>query len=160
MNKLSENAFKEIASCGPAYRSGKIRRILLSLLPLIASLTVLISVCGCNGGGKTKPALSRELLTFTPASPEKQVLTKDGKSPQIIITNYNETATDALGRTLPTSEETGLPKKDKYVGLFYSLWTSEISAPVDVSKVLALNPDKPDYGPKWGFGFWSEPGTG
>ena len=66
---------------------------------------------------------SLEQLTFTPASPEGQVLTEDGHSPQIVIRNYNETATDALGRTLLTSEEVGLPKENRYVGIFYSIWT-------------------------------------
>ena len=31
-------------------------------------------------------------------------------------------ATDDLGRKTPTSEETGIVKKDKYVGMFYFLW--------------------------------------
>lgn len=67
------------------------------------------------------PAVSLDQLSFTPGSPEGQVLTEKGHSPQIIIRNYNETATDALGRELPTSAEAGLPKEGKYVGLFYSL---------------------------------------
>ena len=108
----------------------------------------------------TPPSVSLDLLTFTPASPAGQVLTEKGNSPQIIITNYNETATDALGRVLPTSEETGLPKEDKYVGLFYSLWTADISAPVDNSKVMATNPYNPDFGGRYGFCFWTEPETG
>lgn len=106
------------------------------------------------------PSNSLDLLTFSPASPEGQVLTEDGKSPQILITNYNETAIDALGRKLPTSEETGLPKENKYIGLFYSLWTADIKAPTDVSKVLAENPLQPDFGPANEFCFWTEPETG
>lgn len=106
------------------------------------------------------PSVSLDQLTFTPASPEGQVLTEKGNSPQIIIRNYNETATDALGRVLPTSSETGLPKEDKYVGLFYSLWTADISAPVDNSKVMAVNPKNPDFGSRYGFCFWTEPETG
>ncbi len=106
------------------------------------------------------PSVSLDQLTFTPASPEGQVLTEKGNSPQIIIRNYNETATDALGRVLPTSAETGLPKEDKYVGLFYSLWTAETSAPVDNSKVMAVNPKNPNFGGRWGFCFWTEPETG
>ncbi len=109
---------------------------------------------------KEPPVVSRELLTFTPASPEGQVLTDKGASPQILITNYNETATDALGRTLPTSEEAGLPKEGKYVGLFYSLWTAGATCDVDNAKAVASNPAKPDFGPRWGFCWWSEPETG
>jgi len=38
-----------------------------------------------------------------------------------IIGNSNWSATDDLGRKLPTFEETGPPKGDRWVGLFYSL---------------------------------------
>ena len=141
------------------------------LKPLVLAIALTLSLAaftgGCsrdgsgNGKGSEKePMKSIDLLEFKPAAPDKQVLTKDGKSPQIIVTNYNETATDALGRKLPTSDEVGLPKKDRYVGLFYSLWTAEISAPVDVTKALANNPAKTDFGTKWGFCFWGEPETG
>ena len=106
------------------------------------------------------PALSLDQLTFTPASPAGQVLTEKGHSPQIIIRNYNETATDALGRVLPTSAEAGLPKEGKYVGLFYSLWTVGSTCDVDNSKVMAVNPYNPNFGPRWGFCWWTEPETG
>ena len=108
----------------------------------------------------TPPSVSLDQLTFTPASPEGQVLTEKGHSPQIIIRNYNETATDALGRVLPTSSEAGLPKEGKYVGLFYSLWTVGSTCDVDNSKVMAVNPYNPDFGPRWGFCWWTEPETG
>lgn len=139
--------------------------IVRRLLPLTLLLLLLtVCACGCSGnnqnGKSEKPMKSVDLLSFKPASPEKQELTKDGRSPQIIVGCYNETATDALGRKLPTSDEVGLPRKNKYVGLFYSLWTSEISAPVDVTKVLARNPVKPDFGARGGFCFWGEPETG
>ncbi len=154
---------------GPDERTDKERKpapafvrylLLAMLLPLV--LAVCAGGCRNESGNESgeKPVKSIDLLEFKPASPEKQVLTKDGKSPQIIVGSYNETAIDALGRKLPTSEEVGLPKKGKYVGLFYSLWTAEISAPVDVTKVLANNPVKPDFGSRWGFCFWGEPETG
>ncbi len=106
------------------------------------------------------PQKSLDLLTFTPASPSGQVLTEKGRSPQILITNYNETATDALGRVLPTSETAGLPKKDKYVGLFYLVWTTGSTCDVDNAKAIASNPYNPNFGPRWGFCWWSEPETG
>lgn len=106
------------------------------------------------------PAVSLDQLTFTPASLSGQVLTEKGHSPQIIIRNYNETATDALGRVLPTSAEAGLPKEGKYVGLFYSLWTVGSTCDVDNSKVMATNPYKPNFGGRWGFCWWTEPETG
>ena len=109
---------------------------------------------------QVEPTFSRDLLSFTPASPEGRVLTEKGASPQILITNYNEVATDALGRSLPTSETAGLPKEGKYVGLFYLIWTTGATCDVDNAKAIASNPAKPDFGPRWGFCWWSEPETG
>ncbi|MBO5042701.1 MAG: hypothetical protein J6D87_07030 [Clostridia bacterium] len=106
------------------------------------------------------PMVSLELLTFTPASPTGQILTEKGHSPQILITNYNETAIDALGRVLPTSAEAGLPKEGKYVGLFYSLWTVGSPCAEDNSKVMARNPYNPNFGARWQFCWWAEPETG
>lgn len=106
------------------------------------------------------PSQSIDLLTFTPASPKGQVLTEDGKSPQILITNYNETATDALGRVLPTSDEVGLPKEGKYIGLFYSLWTVGSACEGDNAKAMAQNPYNPNFGARWQFCWWAEPETG
>ena len=97
------------------------------------------------------------------ANPVKQVLTEEGNSPQIMIPTYNETATDGLGRVLPGYEETGGPKKGKYVGLFYSIWTAtggSVTTNYDVSKILAENPDNPKYGSKKSFHWWAEPETG
>ena len=48
---------------------------------------------------------NEKVPAFNPASPTKQVLTEKGASPQILIPNYNETATDALGRKLVTHQE-------------------------------------------------------
>ena len=109
-----------------------------------------------------EPDSSLELLTFTPASPSGQVLTEKGRSPQILIRNYNETATDALGRTLITSEEAGLPQENKYVGLFYTVWHKdlELSNMRDVRKSYACNPDSPDLGGAYTWCYWAEPEVG
>ncbi len=111
----------------------------------------------------TSPSNSLDLLTFTPASPEGQVLTADGASPQILIRNYNESAIDALGRPLPTSDEAGLPKEGKYVGLFYFIWASEggtVQTNRNVTEILACHPDNPNYGSIGQFHWWAEPETG
>ena len=108
-------------------------------------------------------ASSESSLPFVPASPEKQVLTERGASPQVLISNYNETATDALGRTLVTYKEAGLPKKDKYVGLFYLIWTDSaegFTSNIDVTRAYACNPDAPYLGSHGTFCWWSEPETG
>ena len=75
--------------------------IVRRLLPLTLLLLLLtVCACGCSGnnqnGKSENPMRSVDLLSFKPASPEKQELTKDGRSPQIIVGCYNETATDAL----------------------------------------------------------------
>ena len=52
-------------------------------------------------------------------------------------------ATDALGRKLPTAEEVGAPRKDKYVGLFYWTWHTNF-ADLDAcipSRVIEKNPN-------------------
>ena len=84
-----------------------------------------------------------------------------GASPQIPITNYNETAIDAMGRMLPTSAEAGLPREDRYVGLFYFLWTGidgSCTSTADVTKAYAQNPQKPNLPNN--YCWWSEPETG
>src|SRR4051812_2403418 len=68
-------------------------------------------------------------------------------------------ATDALGRKLPTPDEVGPTRPNRYVGIFYFLWLNERTnksphedGPYDVSKILARDPDalkKPDS-PLWG----------
>ena len=136
------------------------RKICLRIILFCLIVMGVGAAFACEKEAPEKPANSRDLLKFTPAAPGKQVLTSKGASPQILITNYNETATDALGRKLPGSEETGLPKEGKYVGLFYSLWTVGSTCDVDVAKALASNPNNPNYGPRWGFCWWSEPETG
>ncbi len=72
------------------------------------------------------------------------------------------TATDALGRTLPTAREAGSPRKGKFVGIFYFLWMQ--NAPnqglYDISKLLLQNPADPAYGPVHAFHWWGEPHLG
>ncbi len=63
-------------------------------------------------------------------------------------------ATDSLGRSLPTFEETGPPRPDKQLGAFYFLWNGRHGdeGPYDVNKILAQDPDamqKKDS-PLWG----------
>lgn len=76
-------------------------------------------------------------------------------------------ATDALGRSLPLSEEVGRPKPDRFVGIFYFLWNGQHDAsqegPFDVSKIMAAHPDAlatptaPPWGPEGQMHFWNEP---
>ncbi|MFN0130494.1 MAG: hypothetical protein ACKV19_27860 [Verrucomicrobiales bacterium] len=64
-------------------------------------------------------------------------------------------ATDGLGRSLPLSVETGRPRADRTVAMFYFLWLgphAQAGGPWDVTKILAQDPEamgKPDS-PLWG----------
>lgn len=81
--------------------------------------------------------------------------------------NYSDTwvATDALGRPLPSYEEAGPVRPDRWVGIFYFLWLGAHvnGGPYDVSKILSIDPDamqKKDS-PLWGAlgapHHWGEP---
>ncbi len=69
-------------------------------------------------------------------------------------------ATDALGRKLPTYEECGPVKEDRFVGMFYFM--THISpggkGPFDVTKIMKANPDNPQWGD--GDHYWGEPENG
>jgi hypothetical protein len=79
---------------------------------------------------------------------------------------YQLVATDALGRRLPTCKEAGDVKKDKYVGLFYWIWHTELSEGFpanDLSKLLAQYPqiindyDSPLWPTDEGYYYWGKP---
>ncbi len=73
-------------------------------------------------------------------------------------------ATDGLGRTLPTSDDVGLPRADKTVGMFYFLWLGRHGeqGPYDISKILKAdptaieNPLDPKWGPMYAPHHWGE----
>ena len=78
----------------------------------------------------------------------------------------NVTATDALGRKLPTHKEVVDLKTDKFVGLFYWTWHTKQSInnpPFNITEYLARDPKaKEDYNnPIWpkknSPWFWAEP---
>ena len=62
-------------------------------------------------------------------------------------------AKDRLGRAVPTSEETGAPRADRTVAMFYFLWHESVHpGPFDNSKIIAADPDamKKPTSPPWG----------
>lgn len=73
---------------------------------------------------------------------------------------YSDTwsATDALGRRLPGCAECGPPRVNKTVGIFYFLWLGQhgTDGPFDITKLLAENPDNPNWGPPGAFHHWGE----
>ncbi|MEN6452037.1 MAG: hypothetical protein ABFC96_16225 [Thermoguttaceae bacterium] len=79
-------------------------------------------------------------------------------------------ATDALGRKLPMADETGTPRNDRFVGMFYFIWHDaampkhpDWNGPYDVSRILASHPElvkdisSPQWGPVGGAYYWGEP---
>jgi hypothetical protein len=79
-------------------------------------------------------------------------------------------AVDGLGRRLPTAEEVGPRRPDRFVGIFYFLTHNDPQAraggevgPHDVSKILAQDPkalqhaDSPAWGAPGGEYYWGEP---
>ncbi|MBI5387478.1 MAG: hypothetical protein HZA90_22695 [Verrucomicrobia bacterium] len=70
-------------------------------------------------------------------------------------------ATDALGRSLPTHEQTGPARDNRTVGIFYFLWLGTHGKTLyDNTTILRANPTDPQYGPKGAFHFWGEPAFG
>ena len=73
-------------------------------------------------------------------------------------------ATDALGRSLPTYEQVGPPRANKFFGIFYFLWLGQHgqAGPFDNTKILAAdpqamtNPDSSLWGPLHALHHWGE----
>ena len=78
-------------------------------------------------------------------------------------------ATDALGRSLPMADETGLPRTNRFVGIFYFINHQDtprcdlLAGPYDIARIFAGEPDvlKHPASPFWGpIGtpyYWGEP---
>ncbi len=72
-------------------------------------------------------------------------------------------ATDALGRSLPTYNQVGQPRANKYVGVFYWFWHGHVPcSPIsDISNILATNPQNPQWtGPGTLNYYWGQPEAG
>ncbi|MGV8878682.1 MAG: hypothetical protein ACOH2A_06590 [Sphingobacteriaceae bacterium] len=89
-------------------------------------------------------------------------------------------ATDGMGRSISTETQNGQIRKDKFVGIFYFIWqgahgydnhgvgsrpdegvieksSADTASPYDITKLLAANPEHPQYGPIHAFHYWGEP---
>lgn len=96
------------------------------------------------------------------------MLMNSGYSQQV-LENYSAAlpATDALGRELPTHDEVGDLKKDKFVGLFYWTWHMNFikHPPHNTAEILAKKPEAIHnfHDPIWpepkrdSYYFWGEP---
>lgn len=87
-------------------------------------------------------------------------------SPLAAIDNADQTATDGLGRTLPTFAEVGPPKPRRWVGLFYWQWHGNlrhVPGQWDMTEFLKAHPKfrafdaDPKGGPKNPTYYWGEP---
>lgn len=121
---------------------------MIKSLQLIAFLVVL------SGVGATLGPVENGHLTY--------VKPNQTGSPILPIQSAHWTATDALGRRLPTAAQTGAFRRDKYVGIFYFLWHGrhDSKAVYDITKLTNANPTKPAFGPVGAFHWWGEPEAG
>ncbi len=95
--------------------------------------------------------IPQPLLALVAASTAIQLV---GAAAEWDLSSDTWSATDALGRSLPSAAETGPPRPDRTVGIFYFLWHGAHiqGGPFDVSRILAQDPaamDKPES-PLWG----------
>ncbi len=67
-------------------------------------------------------------------------------------------ATDNLGRRLPVWPQTGSPRQDRFIGIFYFLWlgTHANGGPYDVTKIKSIDPENPQWGPMYAPHHWGE----
>lgn len=71
------------------------------------------------------------------------------------------TATDGLGRTVSSAAKTGPPRSGKTVGIFYFIANHVPGGAVyDNTKLLASNPQNPQYGPVNSPHWWGQPWLG
>jgi len=88
-------------------------------------------------------------------------------------------ATDDLGRQLPASTDGPGIDREKFVGIFYFVWQGahgydkqtkplpdhgvlpkskdDVNSPYDLTKIVAANPQNPQFGPEKAFHYWGEP---
>lgn len=86
-------------------------------------------------------------------------------SPAFILDNANWTATDDLGRSLPTYADVGDPKPDRTVGLFYWQWHDHLRAwtSYNITEWMKTHPGFKDWvinppgGPEHPEWYWAEP---
>jgi hypothetical protein len=83
--------------------------------------------------------------------------------------NFSDTwvATDALGRELPGNKETGPPRKDRFVAMFYFLTSGsygpDFKGPYDNTVILKAHPEaindihNPAWGPDNSPHYWGKP---
>jgi hypothetical protein len=116
---------------------------------------------------KSKSILLAIILLAAACSRQKEDRTDPSKTADAAVYD-NLAATDALGRRLPSHEEAGDVRKNKYVGLFYWTWHTQQSGmgrrrAYNVSKILEEHPEAINdfHHPAWpddaNAYYWGEP---
>ncbi len=121
-----------------------------------AVLAVLVLTGVINYSGVQETVIDADNM---PNDSEELTLDARGNTPSKVIKD-DHTATDLLGRRLPSYDEVGPAKKDKYVGVFYTLWTCMANSLSDNTKNIAQNPKHPTVGTYASFHWFTEPETG
>lgn len=118
-----------------------------------------------------RPSFSLTLLaalaaSTLPARAQNTAPADTQNSPLVTIDNAAQTATDDLGRKLPTFAEVGEPKANRWVGVFYWQWHGDLQhmpGQFDMSEYLKTRPyfndftSTPPGGPKNPAFYWGQP---
>jgi hypothetical protein len=144
------------------------------MLGLLLALTVLAQPLSLPG---QQPSSAVTARTNVAADGSRRILSKPIMAPTAdgaySGTNYpgwdtySDTwvATDALGRSLPSCSEAGLPRQHRTVGAFYFLWLYPHGGlgPFDITQILTKDPQastnaaSPLWGPMHEYHHWGEP---
>ena len=129
---------------------------------LLALVAVAIFLC-CFPATAPQPGITAQ----DAAESDGAAAGKDRSTPRWDTYSDTWVATDALNRTLPTHDQVGPPRQDRFVGLFFFLWhgahvSPTWGGPYDVSRILAQDPeamrkkDSPLWGPMYAPHHWGE----
>jgi len=140
--------------------------LLLCLVALTLTLTVPAQQPPGAGTAQTNVAadVSRRVLSAPIIAPTDVGDYSGIQYPRWDAFSDTWVATDALGRSLPSCSEAGLPRKHRAVGAFYFLWHyphGDLGA-FDITQILARDPQaitnaaSPLWGPMHEFHHWGE----
>ncbi|RED98339.1 hypothetical protein [Marinoscillum furvescens] len=92
---------------------------------------------------------------------QNQPVSESSTTGSPMFSTHHWVATDALGRTLPSYEDVGQKKEDKFVGVFYYIWHGYHGNKIyDITQILKQPESDRHWGPKGKFHFWGEPEYG
>ncbi len=98
-------------------------------------------------------------LTCASAVPVEEFMGKPYAGDDVFADTW--VATDALGRTQPDAAETGPPRENKWVGIFYWTWHVHRPGPYDNTKLIAAGKDGVvDWPDHHAAHHWGEPELG